>query len=113
MVEGAAEVFGIPADRVVGVRSEEQDGRLTARVLAPVTVGEGKRAALAARLDGRRPALAMGDTWTDYELLLWAERAVFVDTGRDGRLAATLAARGVAVQPALLPYGSSADLPVV
>jgi len=113
LVEGAAEAFGVPPGRVVGVRSEEAHGRITTASLAPVTIGAGKRAALEQRLGGRRPALAVGDTWTDYELLLWAERAILLDTGRDAPLAAALGARGVVVQPALGPYGSTADLPVI
>ena len=106
LVEGAAEAFGIPPERVIGVRSEEPDGRIGPKVLEPVTYRAGKRAAIEQRI-GRRPALVFGDAWTDFEMLTWAERGVLVDTGDDAELRDALRPKGVVIQE---PFGAKADL---
>lgn len=97
VVEAVAARYGIPADHVLGVQTAERDGRLTGRVLPPVTWRQGKVDALLART-GRRPTLALGDAWTDFEMLASAEAAVLVDRGK-ADLRQAVRARGVVVQP--------------
>jgi phosphoserine phosphatase len=81
VVEVAArELFGIPPEQVAAVRTRVRDGRLTDDVQPPVTVRQGKREAIQA-LIGRRPALVFGDTWTDFEMLTYAERGVLIGEG--------------------------------
>lgn len=81
LVEGAAEVYGIPPERVVGVRSAEAGGRLTAQVLPPLPYRQGKVEALKATL-AARPALVFGDAWSDYEILTWADKGILLDRGQ-------------------------------
>lgn len=76
IVEAGAAELGVPADRVVGVDCELIDGRLSAKVLEPVTAGAGKVAWLTRR--GVRPSLAVGNGALDLEMLLAAEAALVV-----------------------------------
>jgi phosphoserine phosphatase len=90
--------FGLPPERVVGVRSRLLDGRLTGEPEGVVPFRQGKVEVVAKAL-GRRPVLAFGDAWTDFEMLLNAERGVLIDRG-NAPLKAALARSGtVVVQP--------------
>jgi HAD superfamily phosphoserine phosphatase-like hydrolase len=96
LVEAVAARYGIDADHVLAVRTAVRDGRLTGEVLAPVTWRQGKVDALHAR-NGRPPALALGDSWTDFEMLSDAGVSVLIDRGQ-ADLREAVRARGVLVQ---------------
>ena len=97
LVQGAAETYGIPATNVIGLRTVEEGDRLTAQVVAPLPWRQGKADAIQDRV-GVRPALAFGDSWSDYEMLTSADRAVLMDRGTSDLRTAALNA-GVALQP--------------
>lgn len=67
IVEAGARELGIPLDRVIGVDAALEGGRLTARVLDPVTAGPGKVTWLARR--GARPGFACGNGELDRDML--------------------------------------------
>ena len=97
VVEAVAARYGVLADHVLGVRTALQNGRLTGEVLAPVTWRKGKVDALRTRT-GRRPALALGDAWTDFEMLIDAEAAIIIDRG-NASLRDAIRSRGGIIQP--------------
>jgi HAD superfamily phosphoserine phosphatase-like hydrolase len=97
VVAAVAARHGIDADHVLAVRTVVRDGRLTADVVPPVTWRQGKVDALRARI-GRGTSLALGDAWTDFEMLVDAEAAVLIGRGKADLLAAARA-RGIVVQP--------------
>lgn len=76
-IEVAAEVLGLPADRVVALDLETERGILTDRVCLPVPTLEGKPALLRTRA-GRNPDLAFGNSTLDLPLLLAAALPVAV-----------------------------------
>lgn len=83
LVEGAAEWFGIPPERVVGVRPVvDSQGRILPRVEPPITWRQGKVEAIEKYI-GRRPHLAFGDAWTDFEMLTWARTGVLIRRGKE------------------------------
>lgn len=98
LVQGAAEALGIPAARVIGVRTAVVDGKLTSELEKPLPWRQGKVDAIQARI-GVRPALAFGDGWTDYEMMANADRAVLLDRGTSDLKVAAINA-GVAIQQA-------------
>lgn len=75
VLPGAA-ALGIPADRVIAVRSDVEAGRLTRRVHKPIPCGEGK--VLRLKEQGCRPALAVGNGDLDLPMLAYSERALVV-----------------------------------
>lgn len=99
LVEVAAQRYGIPAGRVVGMRlAIDEQGVLLPRVEEPVTYREGKVRAIEARI-GRRPALAVGDAETDLDMLEQATHQLLIDRG-DPDLRARAEAAGWWLQPA-------------
>jgi len=97
LVEAAAARYGLSASRVHGVRTRVEGGRIGREIVPPITWRAGKVDAIR-REAGRRPDLAFGDAWTDFEMLTWARTGVLVD--RDERdLKEALEDRGVLVQP--------------
>jgi len=96
LVEAAAPHFGLDPDHAVGIRAEVRDGILTGNVPEPITYREGKVDAID-RFIGRRPDLAAGNSWTDYEMLQTASTlAIMVNPSADLEPAAR--ANGWAVQ---------------
>lgn len=82
-IRAVAPTVGFDASRCLGNRCHEEAGRITARRDGPVTWRAGKVDALAAAA-GARPWIAIGDSWTDAELLGAATRlAILVDRGDD------------------------------
>ncbi len=74
-VEAFAALYGIPADRVVAMRREVRDGRITRIPIRPVSYGDGKLDAYRTFVDfSQPPTLAAGDSLGDWKLLEWAER---------------------------------------
>ena len=90
---------GVPPEHVIGVRSQLRDGRLTGQPEGIVTFRQGKADAIL-RAVGRRPALAFGDSWTDFEMLTSAERGVLIDRANQPLKDALAGAGTVMVQPA-------------
>jgi HAD superfamily phosphoserine phosphatase-like hydrolase len=68
IVEAAAPRFGVDPGNVLGLRVEVEGGRLTDRLVQPLSCGPGKVAAISAAL-GRAPGLAVGDSLGDLEML--------------------------------------------
>ena len=75
---------GVPSDRILAMTNAVRDGTLTSEVLPPITFREGKVEAIE-RGAGRMPLLAIGDTYTDFEMLDAAHReggvAILLDRG--------------------------------
>jgi phosphoserine phosphatase len=65
----APDFFGIPSDRVIGVRTAIEEGRLTKRICRPAPIGDGKRDAWKAQFKERKPLLGAGDSKGDHALL--------------------------------------------
>lgn len=99
MVEAAAATVGIAADHVLAVRTKIVDGRLTGEVVEPVTYRQGKVSAIMAAI-GRHPDLAVGDAWTDFEMMKTAKVGILIDKG-DRELAESAKKAGILVQPML------------
>lgn len=99
VVEAVAQAaYGIPAERVLGVRSREDEGVMTGAVLAPITYRQGKVAAIRRSIK-RRPLIVFGDAWTDFEMLTTAELGVLIDRGRTDLVKAVSLTGTVVVQP--------------
>lgn len=75
-VVAGARALGVPAQNVIGVRCDVEDGVLTGRVTTPVPCDDGKVHWL--KECGVRPALAFGNGDLDLPMLAYAERAVAV-----------------------------------
>ncbi|MGB8645923.1 MAG: haloacid dehalogenase-like hydrolase [Anaerolineae bacterium] len=74
VVEPFAELYGIPANRVVALRRALVDGRMTRAVEPPVSFSDGKLDAYRMFVDAHRPPwFAAGDSVYDWKLLEWAE----------------------------------------
>lgn len=96
----AASDFGIPPERVIGNRSLVRDDIILAERDSPVTWRHGKVQAYERYVSStERPALAVGDSWTDFELLEFADDAILIDRG-DERLQQEAASRGWGIVPA-------------
>lgn len=98
LVEYAAQRYGIPAERVIGMALVEgPDRRLLPEIAGPITFRAGKVEAIDARI-GRRPTLALGDAETDTEMLNAARHRLLFDRG-DAALRAAAAHNGWMLQP--------------
>lgn len=75
-VQPGAAALGVPVERVIGVQSDVEAGRLTRRVHKPIPCGDGKVARLKER--GCRPVLAVGNGDLDLPMLAYSERALVV-----------------------------------
>ncbi len=71
MVQAGVLDLGIPFDRVLGIETHVEEGKLTDRLIFPITSGEGKVEAIKKRI-GRRPALAVGNSMGDFPMLCFA-----------------------------------------
>lgn len=104
LVEVAAQRYGVPANRVIGMAlAAGPDGRLLPEVAGPVTFRQGKVDAIDRRI-GHRPTLALGDAETDAEMLLCARHALVVDRG-DPTLLKLAGEEGWWIQPAFESLG--------
>jgi phosphoserine phosphatase len=82
LVEPLAELYGIPPARVVGMRREVVDGKLTARVEPPVSFSDGKLDAYQMFVSRTQPlTFAVGDSVNDWKILEWAEARLLVEPG--------------------------------
>lgn len=109
-VQVAAEDLGVPATHVLGNRSVVRENRITSERDTPVTWRHGKVQAYERYVSrSEPPVLAVGDSWTDFELLEFAEDAILIDRG-DASLREEARARGWAVVPAealaSVPWGT-------
>jgi len=80
VVEGAAKSFGVKPDRVIGMRAKLEEGKLTSQIEPPPTFRQGKVKAIE-KFIGKKPLLAVGDSWTDAEMLEYAAHALLIDRG--------------------------------
>lgn len=80
LVQTAAQYYGIPADRVLGVRMRQADGRYLADLAEPLTWRHGKVTAIERHIRGI-PDFVAGDTDTDIEMLSLARHALLFDRG--------------------------------
>ena len=80
VVQAGAARLGIPAQRVLGMRTRIEEGRLTTETEPPVTFRRGKVEAIE-KFIGARPYLAVGDSWADADMLEFAEHALLIDRG--------------------------------
>ena len=82
LIEAAANYLGVPASRVVGIRLEVKDARLTEQIIQPITFRAGKVAAIKKYI-GQQPVLVAGDSMTDYEMLQYASGLRILINPRD------------------------------
>jgi len=68
-VEPLAEYFGIPADNVIGMRTEVVDGIITENPVLPLTWREGKIEALLKKTNSQNPQICSGNSMGDFALL--------------------------------------------
>lgn len=86
-----AAFYGVPAERVIGMRlAADAQGRLLPTLAGPSTFRQGKVDAID-RFIGRRPTFAAGDADTDLEMLHAARYRLVVDRGYPELRAAALA----------------------
>jgi phosphatidylglycerophosphatase C len=90
-VLSGARVLQVPANQVIGVDCELDEGELTTRVIEPVPCGPGKVTHLQQR--GVRPVLAVGNGELDLDMLAFAERALVVAPLEEHNLLVAEAAR--------------------
>ncbi len=90
-----ATAAGLDPERCIGVRlaQDPDSGRLTDRIVPPVSFGAGKVIAARTRV-GRAPGLALGDSRTDLHILRSADVAVAVPPA-EGPLAEAARALGI------------------
>jgi L-threonylcarbamoyladenylate synthase len=96
-VAAVAPLVGIPPARVIGLTTAVRDGLLTAELDGPITYRQGKVDALDQR-GLPRPALSVGDAWTDWELLCAAQHAAILLDKGDAALREAAHKQGVLVQ---------------
>ena len=71
--------YGVPARRVVGMRREIENSRISGIVAPPVPFSDGKLDAYRMFIDrGQRPQFVAGDSINDWKLLEFAECAHLV-----------------------------------
>lgn len=101
LVEVGAAAYGVPADHVVGTRVKlDGQGRLSTEIEPPIPWRQGKVDAIQAYIK-RKPAVVFGDSWTDLEMLSYAEHGVLLQTG-DAELEKAAAGPGtILLQPGL------------
>jgi HAD superfamily phosphoserine phosphatase-like hydrolase len=88
VVQTIAQFYGVPADRVIGVKlAISADGLLLPFARGPLTYRMGKVEAIDTFI-GRRPTFAAGDTDTDIEMLQASRHVLLMDRGNDEALAA-------------------------
>lgn len=81
VVQTVAQFYGIPADRVLGVKmATSPDGLVLPHVKGPLTYREGKVQVIDQYI-GVRPTFAAGDTDTDIEMLGTAKHVLLMDRG--------------------------------
>lgn len=97
VVKAAAPALGVLPDHVLGMRTKLVDGKLSSEIDPPTTFREGKVQAIQ-KFIGRRPVLALGDSWTDFEMLKDAEHAILLDRGYEDLKRACMDA-GAWIQP--------------
>lgn len=98
LVQAFAERYGLPAERVIGMRlAIDEAGTLLPHLDGPNTFRQGKVDAIDQRI-GRRPVFAAGDTETDLEMLRCAKHRLLMDRG-DPPIRAIADAEGWWVQP--------------
>lgn len=99
VIEEAATDFGIPAERVIGNSHRVHRGVVQADRITPVTIREGKAAAYRQRISLEAPpVLVIGDSRSDYELMLMSEEAILIDRG-DAPLREKAQAHGWGIVP--------------
>ena len=80
-VEPAAEAIGIPAENVIGIRTQILDGKITDKHEGPLTWREGKVTGLLEKTGRKLPFLAAGNTMGDLPLLDSALRIRIANLG--------------------------------
>lgn len=86
VVPFANDVFGIPAERVLGNGlTVQEDGTFTQDVVVPPSFRHGKVAQIRHHIHPtRQPLLAIGDAMTDFEMLTYASKlALVLDHGNE------------------------------
>ncbi len=78
LVRALAPRYGVPPERVIGMRLATERGLLQPLLDGPNTFRQGKVEAIDQRI-GRRPLFAAGDAETDIEMLASASHRLFLD----------------------------------
>ena len=90
--------WALPVLKVHGMTTEILNGRVTARLVHPVTVGGSKLDVVRVRI-GRRPLFVAGDSVSDLSMMLYADGPSLVMGEEDAELVALAREKGWAVQP--------------
>ncbi|MBW1810450.1 MAG: haloacid dehalogenase-like hydrolase [Deltaproteobacteria bacterium] len=80
VVTGAARRFAVAEGQVIGMRTKLDKGLLTTEMEPPPTFKEGKVEAIK-KFIKVKPILVLGDSWTDAEMMEYAENAILLDRG--------------------------------
>ena len=80
VVQAASTHFPIKAEKMIGMRTKLVDGKLTTEMEPPPTFRQGKVDAIK-QFIGKKPVLVLGDSWTDAEMMEYADHAILIDRG--------------------------------
>lgn len=92
-IDSVGPIYGVSPDLIVGNRCTIDSGLITDVRQGPTTWRAGKVTAIDQYI-GRRPAFAIGDTWTDMEMLDAASELAILIDGGDAELQAESDKRG-------------------
>ena len=73
LVEEAVKKYDLPVDKVLGMESHIEDGKITSQLIEPLTYGLGKGEALLKSTGQKKPLLAAGNSFSDLSLLEMAK----------------------------------------
>lgn len=80
VVQAAAAHFPVKPEKMIGMRTKLVDGKLTTEMEPPPTFRQGKVDAIK-QFIGKKPVLVLGDSWTDAEMMEYADHAILIDRG--------------------------------
>lgn len=83
LVEAAILKYQLPVDKVLGMHPQIQNGKLTSKIILPLTYGEGKREALLEHIKPEQILLASGNSTSDLSFLKMAKVPFVVNAAQN------------------------------
>ncbi len=80
LVEQTIEKYRLPVDKVLGVATHVENGKITSKLIEPLTYGLGKQEALLLATNQKKPLLAAGNSPSDLSLLEIAKISLVVSS---------------------------------
>ncbi len=80
LVEEAVKKYNLPIDKVLGMESHIENGKITSKLIEPLTYDLGKREALLQVAGPKKPLLAAGNSPSDLSLLNMAKISFVVNS---------------------------------